>query len=92
MDDDLHGQVEIASVVQFYTFLNDAGVNGVNASLNLATEGDFKFQIDVFIRSKIDSDKIAVAAVGNGVVPRSVFGVVFTVLLHISWIHDFPCC
>ena len=89
-DDDLHGEVEVSSVVDFHAFLDDAGVDRVLTGLNLASKGDFEFHVDVLVGRQVNRHKVGVAAVGNGVVPCSVLWVVVGILLNIPRVDNLP--
>ena len=90
LDDDLHGEVKVASVIDLNPFLNDAGVNRVFTGFDLAAKRDVEPHVNVLVGSEVNGDEVRIAAVGDGVIPSSIFRIVLSVLFDVSGVDNLP--
>ena len=58
LNDHLNRQVEVAGIVDFNAFFDDAGVNGVFTCFNLTAQGDLEFHVDVLVRRKAHGHEV----------------------------------
>ena len=90
LDEDLHGEVKVASIIDLNPFLDDAGVNRVFTGFDLAAERNVEPHVHVLVGSEVNGDEVRIAAVGDGVIPSSIFRIVLSVLFDVSGVDNLP--